>query len=201
MSAATRPYRQVARAAAAEQTRARILDALAEAIERTWIDEVTLDEIAAKAGTTRQTVIRLYGGKEGLLAAVAERIGQQVVLRRALPPGPLARAVAHAVARDYEVSGDMVLRLLAQEGRYPIMTTLLDIGRRWHREWVETTCAAALAARLPAARRRLLDQLVVVTDVYTWKLLRRDMRHPAAEAEAIVADMLGKLLEEESPDA
>jgi hypothetical protein len=102
---------------------------------------------------------------------------------------------------DYEVSGDMVLRLLAQEGRYPAMTTLLDIGRRRHREWVETACAAALAARPAEARRRLLDQLVVATDVYTWKLLRRDMRHPAAEAEAIIAGMLGKLLEEESPDA
>ncbi len=201
MPSATRPYRQVARAAATEQTRARILDAFAEAIERTWIEEITLDEIAAEAGTTRQTVIRLFGGKEGLLTAVAERIGQQVVLRRALPAGPLAHAVAQAVVKDYEVSGDMVLRLLAQEGRYPVVTTLLDIGRRSHREWVETSCAAALAARPPAARRRLLDQLVVATDVYTWKLLRRDMCRPAAEVEAILADMLGKLLEEEIADA
>src|SRR3712207_5774011 len=169
MSAATRPYRQVARAAAAEQTRSRIAEAFASAIGRQWIDEVTLDEVAADAGTTRQTVIRLFGGKEGLLTAVAERIGQRAVLRRALPPGPLAHAVARAVANDYEVSGDTVLKLLAQEGRYPVMATLLDIGRRWHREWVEAACTPALAARPPAVRRRLLDQLVVATDVYTWK--------------------------------
>lgn len=34
------------------------------------IDEITLDEVAASVGTTRQTVIRLFGGKDGLLEAV-----------------------------------------------------------------------------------------------------------------------------------
>src|SRR3954452_6093970 len=175
MSAATRPYRQTARAAATEETRRRIVAAFAEALEQRWMDEITLDEVAAAADTTRQTVIRLYGGKDGLLKAVAEQMGSEVALRRVLPPQPSARAAARAVVRDYEANGDMIIRLLAQEGRYPVLSTLLEIGRRGHRAWVGQAFGAALAARRPGARAALLDQLVVATDVYTWKLLRRDM--------------------------
>jgi hypothetical protein len=39
---------------------------------------------------------------------------------------------------------------------------------------VERTFAAALAGLRGKARARRIAQLVVVTDVYTWKLLRRD---------------------------
>ena len=48
------------------------------------------------------------------------------------------------------------------------------LGRRGHQAWVETTFTAALTAREGADRARRLAQLVAVTDVYTWKLLRRD---------------------------
>src|SRR4051812_24510545 len=115
MPATTRPYRQIARAAATDETRRRIVAACAEALEQRWLDEITLDEIAIAAGTTRQTVIRLYGGKEGLLQAVAERTEHEVALRRALPPGSSPRAAARAVVQDYEANGDMIIRLLAQE--------------------------------------------------------------------------------------
>src|SRR3954471_18065096 len=196
MSAATRPYRQTARAAATEETRRRIVAAFAEALAQRWMDEITLDEIAAAADTTRQTVIRLHGGKEGLLKAVAERVESEVAIHRALPLEASTRAATRAVVRDYEANGDMIIRLLAQEGRYPVLSTLLEIGRRGHRAWVGQAFGAALAARRPGARAALLDQLVVATDVYTWKLLRRDMRHTAAEVEALVAGMLGRLLEE-----
>ncbi|WP_372622515.1 TetR/AcrR family transcriptional regulator [Falsiroseomonas sp.] len=197
MSATTRPYRQVARAAATEETRRRLVAAFAAAIGRSWMEEITLDEVAAAAGTTRQTAIRLFGGKEGLLAAVTERIGREVVLRRSLPPGAGARAVARAVVQDYEASGDMVMRLLAQEGRYPPMAALLDTGRAWHRRWVAEAFAQALSALPPPRREVLLDQLVVATDVFTWKLLRRDRRRTAAEVEEMVASLIIGILQQE----
>jgi hypothetical protein len=56
--------------------------------------------------------------------------------------------------------------------------------------------AAALAARPAAQAAALLDQLILATDVYAWKLLRRDMRHSAAEAEALIAGLIARLLSE-----
>jgi hypothetical protein len=56
------------------------------------------------------------------------------------------------------------VRLLALEERMPSLQPLLARGRASHREWVETMFGAP----------ELTPELVVATDVYTWKLLRRD---------------------------
>ncbi|MBN9536550.1 MAG: TetR family transcriptional regulator, partial [Alphaproteobacteria bacterium] len=53
-----RAYRQSARANAVQDTERQIVDALIALLEERWFDEITLDDIAAAAGTTRQTVIR-----------------------------------------------------------------------------------------------------------------------------------------------
>ncbi len=193
-----RPYRQVARAAATEETRRRIVAAFAAALERLWLDEITLDDVAAAAGTTRQTVIRLFGGKDGLLAAVAERMSEEVARRRALPRAATPPAIAHAIVEDYEASGDMVARLLAQEGRHPALGTVLARGRRGHRAWVTEVFAAPLAAAPQAAREALVDRLVLATDVYSWKLLRRDMGRSRCATEAAVAALIAAILAERS---
>ena len=61
----------------------------AELVRR--MDEVTLDVAAAAAGTTRQTAIRMFGGKEDLLRAVARRMAQEIAVRRTVPAGATPR--------------------------------------------------------------------------------------------------------------
>jgi len=193
---APRPYRQIARAAATQDTQRRIVGAFREALLARWMDEITRDDVATAAGTTRQTVIRMFGGKDGLLAAVAETMKNEIEQRRAIPPGSTPQAAAHTLVRDYEITGDIVIRILAQEARHPALTPLLDVGRKWHRRWVEATFAPSLS-RLPAGERaRRATQLVAVTDVYIWKLLRRDFNHGVAEVTALIAGMVQRLLEE-----
>lgn len=192
---APRPYRQVARAAATQEMQRRIVAVYRDALLSRWLDEITLDDVAAAAGTTRQTVIRMFGGRDGLLIAVAETMRDEIEQRRAVPLGASVRTATHALVRDYEVAGDIVIRILAQEQRNRALTTLLNVGRKWHRHWVEQTFAPALAGLPAPERTRRETQLVAVTDVYVWKLLRRDFRHSAAEAERLIAEMLEKLLE------
>jgi AcrR family transcriptional regulator len=196
MSATTRPYHQTARAAATQDTQHRILAVFRAALRTRWMDEIRLDDVAAEAGTTRQTVIRLFGGKDGLLVAVANVMKDEIQLMRAVPPGADPRAAAQALVRDYETSGDVIVRILAQEERHAALTALLDVGRKWHRNWVEETFAPTLARLAPKERARRTTQLVAVTDVYVWKLLRRDFRHSATDVEVLIAGMLRKLLEE-----
>jgi hypothetical protein len=43
-----------------------------------------------------------------------------------------------------------------------------------HREWVETTFGPQLDAVPVADREAVVDLLAAATDVYVWKLLRRD---------------------------
>jgi AcrR family transcriptional regulator len=192
-AAKPRPYRQRVRAAAAAATGRRILDAFIGLMRERWLEDVTLDEVARAAGVTVQTVVRRFGGKDGLLAAADAHLQQEITARRATPPGVVERAIPALVA-DYEVTGDLVVRLLAQEPRHPALSGLLGRGRAFHRAWVAGVFAPWLGPLPPPARERRLAALIVITDVYTWKLLRRDMGLAPAEVAALLREMAAGLL-------
>src|ERR1700722_1610049 len=107
MPVAKRPYRQTARAAAAESLRRAVVTAFNDLLLSRWIDEITLDEVAASAGTTRQTVIRLFGGKDGLLEAVIAVVRAEAVPRTSMPADDSGRAALEALIAHYEAVGDM----------------------------------------------------------------------------------------------
>jgi AcrR family transcriptional regulator len=162
------------RTAAAEATRERILDAACEAFLASWYDEVTLRDLAAAADVALQTVVNHFGTKESLYGAAVERISDAIEARRYdVEPGDVEGAVA-ALIDDYDQTGDFTLRTLADEGRRAVVVAGLARGRRGHQDWVEHVFPAAFRGLRGAARQRRLAQLVAVTDVYTWKLLRLD---------------------------
>lgn len=193
MAKATRPYRQVARAASTEETRSRVVAAFDAAMQDRPMDDITLDQIARAAGTTRQTVIRLFGGKEGLVEAFVEHFAQGVKRRRVMPANAQPRSVTAALFEDYEEIGDFVIRMLAQEERHPVLSLWHNIGRATHRAWIASSFAAHLPPE-PDARDAMVTQLVIAGDVYTWKLLRRDMRLSVTAAQSIMTSMFSKLL-------
>ena len=162
------------RAAAAEATRERIVVAAQDAFMNQWYDDVTVRGIAAAAGVALQTVLNHFPTKEELCAAANERLACSIESARfTVGPGDVAGAVKTLVA-DYERTGDSILRMLAVEERVPAVQPWIALGRRGHQDWVEQVFAAALEGLDGRRRVRRLAQLVVATDVYTWKLLRRD---------------------------
>jgi AcrR family transcriptional regulator len=190
-----RPYRMVARAESAAATGERILDAAVEVFWELPGEQISLDEVARRAGVTVQTVIRRFGGRDGLLASAAEREAEPVGRQRdEAPVGDPARA-ARVLVDHYEAMGDRVLRLLAEEERVPRLREIADRGRLVHRDWCARVFAPALAGRVGVARRRRLAQLVAICDVYTWKLLRRDAGLSRRQTELALVELLGPLLE------
>lgn len=194
-----RAYRQTVRAEAAAATHRRVVEAFLAFARDRWLDEITLDEVARAAGVTVQTVIRRFGGKDGLLQAVHSRMSGEIMRRREVAPGDVGSAV-RALIEDYEVVGDMVMRSLAQEDRHPVMRQMTDIGRRFHRQWVGRVFSPWLEGLEPNEVRDRTDGLVIATDLYVWKLIRRDMARSAADyrrhVESLIAGALAGL-----PDA
>jgi AcrR family transcriptional regulator len=190
VKAASRPYRMDARAAAAEATRERILDiAYGQFMER-WYDEVTLRDTAKEAGVALQTVVNHFGTKENLFSAVTERFSASIAeTRGGVLPDDIAGAAAALVA-DYEQTGDTNLRMLALEERVPAVAEGLASGRRSHREWVERIFPTALSNLRGAHRRRCLAELLTITDVLTWKMLRRDHGLSRAQTVDAIRDLL-----------
>lgn len=188
-----RSYRMRARAEAAAGTARRIVDAMHELFAEQPYDRITIDAVAARAGVTVQTVLRRFGSKERLFAAAVEEGRARILAQRgAAPVGDRAAAVANLFSH-YEQWGRLVTRLLEQEDRLPEIGALAQEGRRFHAEWVERVFAPDLAHLHANARSRRRTQLVVATDVYVWKLLRRDLGVPRADAEELVLGMVDAL--------
>ena len=184
-----RAYRQSARALAAEATAGRILDAFEAQMHARWFDEIRLEDIARAAEVTVQTVIRRFRNKEGLLDGLQQRIGERVGQRRDVAEGAVD-AVVTSLVEDYEENGDIVMRVLAQEDRFPACRAVTDIGRSEHRRWIAKAFHPWLAAMPATERKRAEDALVVAGDLYVWKLVRRDMQRPISEYRAIMETML-----------
>jgi AcrR family transcriptional regulator len=187
MKAAKRGYRMQARAEAAAETHRRILGAVRELSIERFLDEITLDEVAERAGVATRTVIRRFGGREGLVEAAFAEASEEVQVRRDETPVGDVGAAVEAVCEDYERYGDALIMMLAQESRHPaLFGRLAEEGRQAHRRWVE---------RVFAVRDRLHEaQLVAATDVYVWKLWRRDLGLSRARTRQAMTEMVRSLV-------
>jgi len=193
--ATPRPYRMGVRAERAAETAERILDAFVALFwERPGLS-FSLDEVADRAGVTVQTVIRRFGGRDGLMAAAAEREHARVARDRDPTAITDAAGAVRQLVEHYERDGDGAFRLLAAELHEPALAPLAERGRALHRDW----CARAFGTwfeRLDAAvRARRMAQVVAVCDVYTWKLLRRDAGLTRQDTETALLELLEPLLE------
>lgn len=110
----TRKYTQQARAAAADETRRRILDATRDRLRAAPTEPLSIDRVAQAAGVARSTVYLVFGDKAGLFEALGQdmlvRTGfQRIVDAVALPDAREAvlealRAAASVYAAERDVS-------------------------------------------------------------------------------------------------
>jgi AcrR family transcriptional regulator len=196
MKRAKRPYVMTARAAKAEATRARIRASAVALYCNSAIEDFTLEEVARRAGTTVQTVLRAFGSKDELIYAALEEMAAGGVFLKPAQPGDV-RAAVTSFFDIYESVGDLVMQRLSEERRRPALKATLDQGRENHRDGVKTAFAPQLERLHGAARAQLLSALIVVTDVYVWKLLRRDMALGRTASEAIVRNIVLGVIEQE----
>lgn len=183
-----------ARAEAVAATRRSITEAWLSLFADVYYGEITLDLVAARAGVTVQTVIRHFGSKDELFASVAHEIAADEAARRAASPVGDAPEAIRALVGHYERIGDVMLRLLAQEDRLPALRDAADVGRGIHQDWVERAFAPDLEALGPAERRRRHGQLVAMTDIFVWKVLRRDVGFGRRRTEEAMTEMVTALL-------
>jgi AcrR family transcriptional regulator len=183
MNIETRAYVMKARAEKATATKERIVKSAADLIVERTLDGLTLEAIAERAGVAVRTILRIFGSKEQVFAAAINAEGRRG--HGALHPGDV-EATIKALFDDYEKIADAVILRLADEGRIPSLDALLKSGRDNHRRWIEESFAPQLSSFEKGERAELLNTLLVATDVYAWKLLRRDFGLSRRAAENVV---------------
>ena len=186
----TRAYRMAARAEGVEATRSAILDACLMLSTQQPIALITLDAVASQARVSVQTILRHFASKAGLIEATVAYGTELIAAARTADPGDIDSAV-HRLLDQYDAGeGKLALLLLAQEETDPeAVATIAATGKSVHRRWVEDVFAPY--TNDPA----VIDLLVVATDVYTWKLLRRDRGLSRIDTEARVHALINAILD------
>lgn len=191
---ARRPYEMKARALSMADTRSRIVGAAIERFFEEHYDVVTLDQIAAIAGVSRQTVLNHFSDKESLFLEAASHVGDERERARADDPdGALT-----ILLEGYEFAGDTMIRLLSVRGRIPALEQWLDAARRRHQDWLVGIWGDRLPTAAPERQERLLA-LHAATDIYVWRLLRRDMGLELPAIHSIMRRLIRGALAETDP--
>lgn len=185
MKSTTRGYQMTARATSAEQTHSRIIGAARTQFLAAPYDDVTLAGIAAEAGVTTQTVLNRFGSKERLFTAFMQVFHTEIDDVRSAAVGGNTRSVVRVLLRQYELMGDTGIRVLSLEDRIPALADMLRTARSRHRSWLEDVFADQLPSDV-RARKRTLTAVYAATDLYLWKLLRRDLNTSLAETARVL---------------
>lgn len=136
-----RPYRSVARAAAAAETRERIRQAAAELFAEQGYVSTTLKQIAQRAGVGERTLYDQYGNKRELLRYTINVLtvgDEQRILPRDRPPVRQARETedprqALAIHLEYSVgvmerAGDLIMVAYQVAGSEPELGDVVTRG-------------------------------------------------------------------------
>jgi AcrR family transcriptional regulator len=191
---AKRQYRMQARARSTEETREAILDAVEVAFEELFFSEITLAAVAERAGVSVQTILRHFDNKEALFMASLLHTGSKMAMDRDMQPSGDLRKIVDDLVDHYEMHGNRLLRMLAQEEREPTLRQLADLGRSFHVEWCKQAFSPALEGLRGAKLERRIAQFVTGTDIYVWKLLRRDRGLCPKETKLAVRELLEPLM-------
>lgn len=191
----SRTYRMTARAEAAERTGERIIDAMLTRYATTPYDQIRLEDVAADAGVTVQTVIRRFGSKHQLLVATVERELGQVAAERAAAMGQDVASTIGALVDYYEHHGALILKLYSEAHQAPGAPEIAERGRAYHVAWCREAFGAALGdVSGRATRARRLAQVITVCDATTWRILRFDGGLSPQQTKTAMLELLAPLL-------
>jgi len=187
----------VARAEQVARTGEAIIAASLALYHELWLDEITLEMVAARAGVSTKTLVRRYGSRDGLVDAVGRTLAATVAEQRfQARVGDLTDIVLNLIAH-YERNGALALRNMVQAQRFPRIGALVEHGRAEHRQWVEHVFAPWLTRAAGPEAEVLRAQLVALTDVAFWQVLRNDLGLDERRTARAVEGLLRVLLERE----
>ncbi len=183
-----------ARVQTAEQTRAALLDAAEAELHGERWERASLETLARRAGVTKQTLLRHFGSKDGLLMqALGRGVAELLDQRLRGPSGDVAGAV-ESLLDHYEVWGERSLRIDAWQGGPPPLAQISRLAREAHCNWVEYAFGPWLAPLREPTRTRRRAALIALCDVHAWWLLANDLALPRAEVKATLTAAIERLV-------
>jgi AcrR family transcriptional regulator len=182
-----------ARAKAVAETRRRILEGATELFGSRPFDLVSFADIAKQSGIGVATVVRQFETKEQLFAAAVAAASQVLDAQTASTPVDDPAAAIKSAVEGYERFGDVIVRLLEQEQRVPMIREVIAHGKKEHHAWAARVFSGVLGGLRGRSRQVRFAQLMAATDVQFWKLLRRELRLTRRQTEQAMLEMVEAL--------
>jgi AcrR family transcriptional regulator len=189
-----RPYRQVARAQAQRRNRDALLKVAADEFYRGSWPRISLESLAGRAGVTKQTLLRYFGSKDGLLLEALSRGAAQVFKQRWSTPRDDIGGIVENLLDHYEQWGERALRIGAWQNGPAFLARLSQVARGVHYEWVDYAFGAWLERLQGDERKRIRAALIAICDVQSWWVLAHDLQLERAEVQATLTTAVGRLL-------
>jgi AcrR family transcriptional regulator len=189
----SRTYTKVARAEAEQQTRAALIAAADEAFLSGPWERVSLESIAQSAGVTKQTLLRHFGSKDGLLEQTLRLAIPQVEKQRLSAPTDDIPGAVDNLLDHYEQRGGRAMRSTNLDLGGPL-AELAQISRQFHYDWIDHAFGRWLAPVPSAERARLRAALIAICDVQSWSILAHDLGLSRAEVRATLILCIRRLL-------
>ena len=191
--ASSRTYTKVARAEAEEHTRTTLIAAANEAfLSEPW-ERASLDSIAKRAGVTKQTLLRHFGSKDGLLEQMLRVAIAQVEEQRLSAPTDDIPGAVDNLLDHYEERGGRAMRSTNLDVGGPL-AELAQIARQFHYDWIDHAFGRWLTSAPSTERARLRAALIAVCDVQSWWILTHDLGLARAEVRATLILSVERLL-------
>jgi AcrR family transcriptional regulator len=195
--ATRRPYKLGARAASTERTRNALLDAAEEELYNDHWRQTSLESLARKAGVTKQTLLRHFGSKDGLLLQALGRGAVDIFNQRFNAPSSDIPGAVEDLLDHYEAWGERSLRIGAWQRGPAALAKLSQLARQVHYNWVEHAFGPWLKPLDGQTRQRRSAALIALCDVNTWWLWAHDLALPRAEIAVTLTDAIERLLVDE----
>lgn len=190
-----RVYTMGARAVSAEQTGTRILDAMLAQFGELPYDQVHLEEVAAAADVTVQTVLRRFGNKAGVMGAMVDRELARIAASRRASTSDNPAEIIDELVTHYEAYGTLILKVYGEARMVQGLAPTLDEGRKYHLTWCRRTFERHLDPNLDAiTRERRLAQITAACDATTWRILRMDSHLDTEQTCVALVELITPLL-------
>jgi AcrR family transcriptional regulator len=189
-----RPYKQVARAKLQQRTRDSLIDAAEREFYAGRWQQTSLEALAASAGVTKQTLLRHFGSKHGLLEQALLRGYSEVHDQRFSSPTDDVAGAVDNLLEHYARWGERALRIDAVDGLGEAFANVRRGARQVHYYWVDHAFGSWLRRRRGKDRVRRRAALIALCDVYTWRLLSRDLELGPAEVRATLIQAIENVI-------
>jgi AcrR family transcriptional regulator len=199
--------------------RSRVLDTALDLVGRHGLAELSMDELAARAGVSRATLYRLFPGKVALFAELVRRFSPFEPIAAVLqtmgdrPPAEVIPAVAHAMATAMEGHVGLLLQLLFELSRGDPQSQAGADFQKGAANAMRTLplVAGYLAEQMAAGRLRRMDPVLAVQALAgpivmhllmqaPAELRSRSGRGAAVPLKAAVDELVGVWLRAMTPD-